>query len=96
MITLLMILYSALGFLAHVTRRWTTEDIRGEGWRNLTRYSIGVSLVFPLATYMFMILDDIKEQALRFMVAYLLAFLPFGTGVAIGYKYDDWRLHNDY
>jgi hypothetical protein len=92
-IVLFTVLY---GYLAHQTRRFVYERF-GNGWRELVSYSLGVLLVFPVFAFVIWLMcnDDVRRELMtredylkRGVLAYFLAFLPFGLGTFAGWLLD--------
>lgn len=88
MIGLILAIYAGLGFVAHMARRITTDNMSSVHWRELSNYGLGVTYVLPLAAFLFSQLEeDIPGHNLRFVIAYILSFVSFGLGVVAGHRY---------
>jgi uncharacterized membrane protein YfcA len=86
--SLLLVIYTAFGFIGHLTRRYTTAHMENMSWRDLCNYGLGVIYVFPLAAFLFGHLErDIPRPMLRFTVSFWFAFVSFGLGVVAGHRY---------
>lgn len=78
-----LILSFVMGFALHQVRRHSS--ILPYGWRDLAHYSIGVFGTFPL--FLLWMRKRITDTD-RAGVAFLLAFLGVGSGIAVGWLVD--------
>lgn len=81
---LLVTILAAYG--AHFSYRLTSR--LGNGWSQLSAYTLGVLFAFPFVLKIHSHLSDIKSPAKRLTTAYFLAYLFFGVGTVTG-----WILH---
>ncbi len=75
------------GLAGHQSKRFTSE--LAPGWSNLTEHGIGVMLLFPFFLIFYKGLGKSKR---RVELAYLLAAVFVGTGVALGWFSDRLRM----
>jgi len=86
----------ASAFVIHFTRFYMNR-INGEGWRFMSKCTIGVTFTFPFSLHFFEmfikrltpeLLPFIETLKVIFTIAYFIAFLFFGMGVALGYLFE--------
>ncbi len=73
------------GIAGHQTRRYTKT--MASGWSNLLEHGIVVALLFPFVL-MFHNALKTQQEGMRLPIAYILASLFVGIGVAIGWFAD--------
>lgn len=96
MIYFLGLLYTALGFVAHLFREPMTGHMSRD-WQDLSNKYLGVVYVLPLSLIVFNHLEpEIKSTSLRYLVAYVFAFGTFGSGVAAGFWYKPSNYNGEY
>lgn len=86
MILLDLIFSAIVGAILHQARRYT--DHLPTGWREMTNYSIGVVGTGPVFLLWWARLKDAQNPLSRAMLAFVLAFVGVGSGVAAGWMYD--------
>lgn len=92
MIEFAIVFIIVYGYLCHQTRDFVYRKF-GDGWRELVSYTLGVSMVFPAFVYMIWVLFNKDWEVVRkAMLAYSLAYIPFGVGTFIGWVMDDVKI----
>jgi len=70
----------AAGYALHQTSRITKT--LADGWAVLANYVIGVMGVLPFFAILLRMMGFTQQQVLQAVVAYLAAYVDFGTGVS--------------
>lgn len=85
--TIVIVMASVAGYVAHQTRRYT--DILAHGWRDLVNYAIGVVGSIPFAVLLLRLQprQDGDDES-RCLVAMIIGFVSFGAGVVLGWLLD--------
>lgn len=86
MIILDLILSALIGYLLHLTQRYT--DPLARGWRDLTNYAIGVVGTGPAFLLWWARLKDVGNPMNRAFLAFVLSFIGVGSGVGLGWMLD--------
>jgi hypothetical protein len=89
MIILDLLLSAALGGFLHQTRHYT--DHLPHGWREMTNYSLGVIGTGPAYILWWLRLKDVNNPLNRAFLAFILAFIGVGSGVAAGWMLDTFQ-----
>jgi hypothetical protein len=71
------------GLVGHQAKRLT--DRLPDGLGRIANYTLGSFLCLPFATVIHRDLKDMRDGNVRFIIAYLLAFLGVGAGTVLGW-----------
>ncbi len=89
MILIDLLISALLGVALHQLR--PQIDKLSDGWRELTSYAVGVTGAGPLFALWWHRLKDVENPFNRAFLAFLLAFVGVGSGVATGWMLDTFK-----
>lgn len=82
-----MILHLAMTAVCAYFAHWSylLTSRLSNGWSQLSAYTVGVLFALPFVALLHEDLEEIEQPGQRLIAAYLLAYLAFGIGTAIGW-----------